>query len=102
MNFSTPGSLGWRQIVRSSGFPWEPALGREDRRASMPEPLWDDVETIFVQAPACPNCGNISPHQIIRSQREEYGIVRKAVCRRCSNRFKIVVEFLPAAGSDDF
>lgn len=60
---------------------------------------WADAPTIFVTAPACPACNTPRPI-IVRSEANGDGsMTRKAVCRRCSQRFKICVE-LPEFGND--
>jgi uncharacterized Zn finger protein len=68
----------------------------------MPE-TWEHAELVFIPAAACPACGNRG-HDIVRSERQQYGTVRKVKCRGCGERFKIIVETspLPETGSDDF
>ena len=66
----------------------------------MGEP-WSDVPCIFVEAPACPMCRMVRPIIIRSEQNGDGSVTRKAVCRRCSARFKIVVE-LPEIGKQDF
>lgn len=62
---------------------------------------WANTPVVFVMAPACPACAALRPI-IIRSEANGDGsTTRKAVCRRCSERFKIVVE-LPEIGNTDF
>ena len=62
---------------------------------------WADVPMVFVVAPACPACRALRPI-IVRSEANGDGTTtRKAICRRCSTRFKIIVE-VPNFGSDDF
>jgi hypothetical protein len=65
----------------------------------MPE-TWQDAPLVFITAAACPACGAGKP-LIVRSEANGDGsTTRKAICRRCSERFKIVVE-LPEFGSDE-
>lgn len=53
---------------------------------------WADVPMVFIPLPACPLCGAYRPI-IVRSEAGGDGsTTRKAICRRCSRRFKIVVE----------
>jgi hypothetical protein len=62
---------------------------------------WADVPAIVVYAPACPSCRALRPI-IVRSEANGDGsTTRKAICRRCSERFKIIVE-LPDFGNSDF
>jgi len=62
---------------------------------------WADAPLTFVVAPHCPRCLALRP-VIVRSEANGDGsVTRKAVCRRCSKKFKIVVE-LPDSGSSDF
>jgi hypothetical protein len=61
---------------------------------------WLTSPTIFLVAPACPHCRAPRPI-IVRSEAGGDGsITRKCVCRRCSAKFKIVLE-LPNPGNDD-
>jgi len=56
---------------------------------------WIDVPTVFIVAPSCPRCGALRPITIRSEQNGDGSVTRKAVCRRCSSRFKIVVEVEP-------
>lgn len=61
---------------------------------------WTDAPCIFIEAPACPACQALRPI-IVRSEANGDGsTTRKAICRRCSERFKIVVE-LPEFGNSE-
>jgi hypothetical protein len=61
--------------------------------------LWSDVPTIFVTAAACPACRSGRPI-IVRSEANgDSSVTRKAVCRVCGLRFKVVVESLPEFGN---
>lgn len=59
---------------------------------------WFDAPCVVIVAPACPYCSARRP-VIVRSEANGDGTTtRKAVCRRCSRKFKIVVE-LPDSGN---
>jgi hypothetical protein len=61
---------------------------------------WHNVPCVFIVAPHCPVCFAGRPI-IVRSEANGDGSkTRKAVCRRCSEKFKIVVE-LPEFGKVD-
>jgi hypothetical protein len=66
-------------------------------------PDWSDTPTITIFAPQCPHCAALRPI-IVRSEANGDGTVtRKATCRTCSKRFKIIVEtLLPEFGNPDF
>lgn len=54
---------------------------------------WADAPIVVVTRPACWHCGDLRPPVIIRSEANGDGsVTRKVVCRRCSLRYKIVVE----------
>ena len=59
---------------------------------------WTDAPCITVVAPACPICRALRPIIVRTEQNGDGSVTRKSVCRRCSERFKIVVE-LPEFGN---
>ncbi len=69
-------------------------------------PSWDQVECVFVEGISCPHCGATKPITVRSEQNGDGSITRKSICRRCSRRFKVVVEFseceLPSFGKAEF
>jgi hypothetical protein len=63
----------------------------------MAEP-WSHAPCVFVHAPACPSCGSLDLLTIRSEQNGDGSTTRKTICRRCSKKFKVVVE-LPDSGS---
>lgn len=64
---------------------------------------WTDAPYVFVEAIACPYCGATRPITIRSESGGDGSIMRKSVCRRCSKRFRVVIEnALPEFGNDDF
>lgn len=65
---------------------------------------WSTAEIVYIPAVACPGCAALRPI-IVRSQSEGDGSVsRRCVCRRCAERFVVVVEPpepLPEFGRED-
>ena len=60
---------------------------------------WADAPCCFVTAPSCSHCGHLE-YITVRSEANGDGsVTRKAICRQCSGRFKIVVE-LPENGNE--
>ena len=53
---------------------------------------WDEVECVFIEAVACPHCGSTKPITVRSEQNGDGSVTRKSICRRCSRRFKVVVE----------
>lgn len=53
---------------------------------------WSTAPTIFICAPACPHCGALRPIIIRTEQNGDDTVTRRCVCRRCSTRFKVVIE----------
>lgn len=53
---------------------------------------WQDVTTVFITALHCPYCLGLRPILIRSEQNGDASQTRKYVCRRCSERFKLVVE----------
>lgn len=73
----------------------------------MPDPEstnWTDAPLVFIQAATCPACGAGRPLTVRSAQGGDGSVSRRSVCRRCSQRFVVVVEFpepLPDFGRDD-
>jgi hypothetical protein len=62
--------------------------------------IWEDVPLVVIHRPACPSCGCWA-HILHRScQNGDGTTTRLAICKRCSGRFKILVE-LPISGKGD-
>lgn len=61
---------------------------------------WADAPTASIIAPHCPLCLALRPIIVRSEQNGDGSVTRKAVCRECSQRIKIVVE-LPIFGSAD-
>lgn len=59
---------------------------------------WDAAPTVVVYRPLCPVCG-ASERVLVRSVDQGDGSrLQLAVCRRCSGRFRILVE-VPEVGN---
>ncbi len=59
---------------------------------------WSTVEVVFVTRPQCPHCHAL---EYVTTKSEPNGdgtVTRKAICRTCSQPFKISVE-LPEFGN---
>jgi hypothetical protein len=68
----------------------------------MPEQVrWQDCPIVFVTLPACPYCGTTGFITVRSEANGDGSVTRKSVCRRCSERFKLVIE-LPNSGNHDF
>lgn len=65
-----------------------------------PEP-WAETPWVFVRRPTCPTCGCPDYVRIRTERGDETSVTRKAVCRRCSQRYRILVE-LPETGNGRF
>jgi hypothetical protein len=65
---------------------------------------WDSAPMVIIPAPvraACPYCGETRPAIIQRSASQGDGTTtRKSICRTCSGWFLVIVEPVPAAGSE--
>jgi hypothetical protein len=62
-------------------------------------PAWADAPYVFVELPSCPHCGTARRPIVVRSEAGGDGsVMRKCVCRRCSGRYRLVLE-LPATGN---
>jgi hypothetical protein len=73
----------------------------------MPEPSpkhdridWQDVPYVFVVLPTCPSCGWPSYTSTRSESAGDGASTIKAICRRCSEPFKICRE-LPQNGNQD-
>ncbi|NLX55169.1 MAG: hypothetical protein GXY58_08650 [Planctomycetaceae bacterium] len=58
---------------------------------------WHDVPTITIYRPTCPVCGHWGYVLVRSADNGDSTRTRYAVCKRCSGRFKIIVE-LPLSG----
>ena len=70
---------------------------------------WSDCPVVYGNLPAppppappCPHCGSSRTPDYVRVEDLGDGsILRKAVCRRCGERFRMVLEPIADAGNDD-
>jgi len=64
---------------------------------------WQDSPYVFITLPTCPFCGSGSLITVRSESAGDGSVMRKTVCKKCSNRFRLVVEpgELPEFGRDD-
>ncbi|MCE9556759.1 MAG: hypothetical protein K8T91_25710 [Planctomycetes bacterium] len=54
---------------------------------------WEQAPIVEISRPRCPACGTAEPPEYVRSEGNGDGsTTRKAICRSCQLRFKVVVE----------
>ncbi len=71
-----------------------------DDRTNPTDPTpWASAPMIFVVAPACPACGHEKYDRTRTSAGGDGSRTRKATCRRCHQRFKIIIEPVPDSGT---
>lgn len=59
---------------------------------------WQTAEWVFVTLPSCPSCGGLDYHSVRSEATGDGGSTIKAICKECSEPFKIARE-LPSYGN---
>jgi DNA-directed RNA polymerase subunit RPC12/RpoP len=62
---------------------------------------WQSTPLAFIQAPppiTCPHCGATRPITVRSVDQGDGSRLRLQLCRRCSGRFRVVVEPFPPDG----
>ena len=62
-------------------------------------PNWNDAPICFVYLPACPLCGASEYIHVRSASNGDGSRTERAICRFCSEPFKIVREPLPDSGN---
>jgi hypothetical protein len=61
---------------------------------------WADAPTILIPIATCPACGSVDRILVRSIDQGDGSRLQLAVCRRCSSRYRILLE-IPSAGNCD-